>query len=348
MKTKVLRVDKSNIDRKKILYAAKIIKKGNLVAFPTETVYGLGADALNAKAVRKIFKVKKRPIDDPIIVHVHSMEQVNKIAKEIPENAIKLMKKFWPGPLTLILRKKKIVPNEVTANLETVAIRMPSHPVANALIKLSGTPIAAPSANLFGRPSPTKAQHVKEDLNGKIPLIIDAGSTTIGLESTVLDLTSKVPTLLRPGKITLEDLKKVLRDVQIHPVVKVRTSKINLKKFKSPGMKYRHYAPKADVILLECNKNLDKRIDKILKEYTKKGKKVALLLTKRRKYKNRNATMVKFLGNKPEIIAKKIFSIFRELDRKAFDAIIVEGVEAKGFGLAIMNRLRKASVKIVN
>ncbi len=281
MKTEILKVDRKKPDLRKISHAAEIIRNGGLVAFPTETVYGLGADALNSKAVKKIFNAKKRPANDPIIVHVYSTKQVKKISEEIPNNAETLMKKFWPGPLTLILKKSKIVPKEVTSGLDTVAVRMPSHPVARALIRFAKTPIAAPSANLFGKTSPTKAVHVKDDLNGRIDVILDGGSTNIGVESTVLDLTSRVPTLLRPGGINLEELRKILGKVQVHPTAKAEKRKIKV--MKSPGMMYRHYAPNADVVIFEYGKNNDVKIKKILREYKDKDKKVALVLTKSKK-----------------------------------------------------------------
>jgi len=254
MKTEIIKIDPKDINFKEISYAAKIIREGGLVAFPTETVYGLGADALNPKAVKGIFKAKKRPMDDPIIVHIYSNKEVYKLVNEDKVKRLKkiiekLMKNFWPGPLTLILKKSEIVPEVVTAGLETIAIRMPSHPIARELIKFSKTSIAAPSANLFGKPSPTKAEHVKEDLYGRINLIIDGGETNIGVESTVLDLTSRIPTILRPGGITLEKLRNVLGEVKVHPTLKGKNIK-NLK-IKSPGMKYRHYAPNAKVYLLQ-------------------------------------------------------------------------------------------------
>jgi len=344
MKTEILKVDKKKPELKKISYAAGIIKEGGLVAFPTETVYGLGADALNATAVRKIFKAKKRPADDPIIVHVYSINQVQELSEKIPTNAKKLMEKFWPGPLTLILKKSKIVPKEVTSGLDTVAIRMPSHPIARALIKSAGKPIAAPSANLFGKPSPTKAEHVKDDLNGRIDVILDGGYTNIGVESTVLDLTSKIPTLLRPGGINLEDLKKVLGKVLVHPAAKAEKKKIEV--MKSPGMMYRHYAPNADVILVEFGKNRNANIKGIIAEYRAKDIKVGVISTTKNKG-NYGANIVKFLGNKPEKIAKKLFGTFRELDKMGAEIIVVEGIETSGLGLAVMNRLRKASCRII-
>ena len=241
---------------KEILHkAVRIIKKGGLVAFPTETVYGLGANALDKKAVRKIFKVKKRPLDNPIIVHIAEIEDLNLLAKNIPEEVKILTKKFWPGPLTLVLFKKKIVPEEVTAGTNTVAIRMPDNEIALRLIRSSGVPIAAPSANLAGKPSSTIAQHVFEDLGDKIDLIFDGGPTKIGVESTVVDLTVQPPQILRPGGISFEELKRVIKNIQLHPSLlsEIRFASQLFNGVKSPGMKYRHYAPKASLILVEGN-----------------------------------------------------------------------------------------------
>ncbi|MEK6958364.1 MAG: L-threonylcarbamoyladenylate synthase, partial [archaeon] len=251
MNTKILKIDSRKPEAKKILEAARIIRKGGLVAFPTETVYGLGANAFNTEAVRKIFRAKGRPFDDPLIVHVCSEKQVYELAEEVAFEAKVLMDKFWPGPLTIVMRKSKKVPAITTANLGTVAIRMPKNRIACALIRKAGVPIAAPSANTFSRPSPTTAGHVLADLKGKIPLILDGGTTRIGIESTVIDLSGKKPVLLRPGAVTLEQLQKTIGKVQVHGAVKSTPGKNKKKIFAlAPGMKYRHYAPKAKVILV--------------------------------------------------------------------------------------------------
>jgi L-threonylcarbamoyladenylate synthase len=340
MKTRIIRIDINNIDNEKINLAAKIIKKGGLVGFPTETVYGLGANALDAKAVKKIFEVKKRPSDDPIIIHVSSPGDVYKLAREVPDGAKKLMKKFWPGPLTLVLKKSEIVQGIVTSGLDTVAIRMPSHPVAHSLIKTAKTPIAAPSANLFGKPSPTSAEHVKEDLDGKIDIILDSGETNIGVESTVIDLTSNIATVLRPGGITLEELEKVLGKVKLHPAAKAEKKKI--KKFKSPGMIDRHYAPDADVIVIEgkTKEDVKRKIQELAEKYKQERKKVGIMITDKNSY---DADIVKFVGKNLDTIAKNLFKTLREFDKEKVDIIIVEGVKTKGLGLAIMNRLKKAA-----
>ena len=259
MKTRIIRIAESggqkNAD-KKISYAAQIIRRGGIVAFPTETVYGLGANALDTKAVRKIFRAKGRPSDDPLIVHIADEHQLYELASYVPLQAKILMDKFWPGPLTIVLRKSKKVPRITTGGLDTVAIRMPSHSVALELLCAAGVPIAAPSANLFGRPSPTSAQHVLEDLNGKINAVLDGGRTRIGVESTVLDLSGKTPELLRPGKITIGQLQKIIGKIKVHPLVRSQPRKGGKKAAaRSPGLSYRHYAPAAEVILVEGPKN---------------------------------------------------------------------------------------------
>lgn len=329
MKTKILKLTPNNPQKLKIQEAAKIINLGGLVAFPTETVYGLGANAFNEKAIAKIFLAKERPADDPLIVHISETTALEKIVLEIPDCAQKLIKQFWPGPLSLIFKKGSLIPTNVTAGLDTVAIRMPSNKIALQLIKLSGIPIAAPSANLFGKPSPTIAQHVINDLDGKIDLIIDGGPTDIGVESTILDVTTTPPTLLRPGGITLEMIEKVIGKIEIHPLTIDKSSIIEIK---APGMSYKHYAPLAKVILLEGNTNAVMRIGKQLaREYNLSGKKVGFLKNKKDLYR----------------FAKTLFKSFRKFDQDHFDVIIVGGVPETGLGLAIMNRLRRAATEII-
>ena len=341
MKTKIIKINPKKPEISKIKEAAEIIKKGGLVAFPTETVYGLGANTFNQKAVKKIFQVKKRPFTDPIIVHIANKKDIYKLAKKIPKRVKKLIDKFWPGPLTLVLKKRKIVPKIVTGGLETVAIRMPKNKIALSLIKESKVPIAAPSANLFGRPSPTTAQHVKEDLLNKIELIIDGGPTKIGLESTVIDLTTRPVTLLRPGGITLEKLKKILGEIKIHPTVFKKTK---LKISKSPGMMSRHYAPRANLFLIEGEeKKVKNKIQQLIKKYKKK-KIGVLTVNKNHFYK---ADLVKFVGKDFSTIAKNLFKFLREFDKKNIEIIFAEGTDERDLGLAIMNRLRKASYKII-
>ncbi|MEM3399728.1 MAG: L-threonylcarbamoyladenylate synthase [Candidatus Micrarchaeia archaeon] len=341
METRIIKISTSDLDESGIRLAAKILRNGGLVAFPTETVYGLGADALNPRAVRKIFEVKGRPKDDPLIVHIADKKDIHKLARDIPDCAEEIMGKFWPGPLTLIFKKRRIVPKITAGGLNTVAVRMPDNPIALALIKSAKKPIAAPSANLFGRPSPTSAKHVLDDLGGKIDAIIDGGKTKIGVESTVLDLTAKPPVILRPGGITLEELREVLGEVRVyHPGEK------NDEKPLSPGMKYRHYAPRADVLLIlgDYRRRVEK-IRELAENYRKTGKKVGIMaIRKNRRYE---ADSIKFAGSDAKTIAKNLFRVLREFDDEKVDVIIAEGIEDRGLGLAIMNRLKKAAYRVV-
>ena len=340
----ILKVDSEKPDPAKIQIAAQVIQKGGLVAFPTETVYGLGADALNPDAVLALFEAKKRPLDNPPIVHVANASEVYRLVQEVSKKAELLMKTFWPGPLTLVFKRSILIPNVTVAGLDTVAIRMPKHKVALALIKQSGLPIAAPSANLAGTPSPTTAKHVYEDLNGRIDVILDGGATNIGVESTVVDLTVDPPMVLRPGGTSFEALKKVLGDVKLHPFVQAE-EELPLEKIRSPGMKHRHYAPKAEVILVEGAPGaVTSKIKELSESYRLKGEKVGILATDETQaaYK---ADVVKSLGSRFNlaVVAQNLFRLLREVDAENVDVIIAEGVSSEGIGLAIMNRLRKAS-----
>ena len=342
--TILLKVDSQQPDLKQVQTAAKIIRKGGLVAFPTETVYGLGADALNSKAVLALFKAKKRPLDNPPIVHVENINDVHTLTEQIPPEADKLMKKFWPGPLTLVFKRSKAVPDVTVAGLDTVAIRMPNHPVALALIKESRCPIAAPSANLAGKPSPTSAEHVFTDLNGRIDAILDAGPTRIGVESTVLDLSSEPAMILRPGGTSLEALKSVLGDVKLHPFV-VAEKELAVEKARSPGMKHRHYAPKAPVIVVEgVIQAVMATVKSLICDYWMQGKRVGVLATAETAWAY-EADVVKSLGSRRNVdgMAANLFRVLREFDEENVDVIIAESVPTEGLGLAVMNRLRKAS-----
>lgn len=342
--TLVLKVDSQNPELEKIRVAASFIKKGGLVAFPTETVYGLGADALNPKAVLALFEAKKRPLDNPPIVHVGKTEDVYQLVKHVPKKAEMLMERFWPGPLTLIFKRSEIVPSVTVAGLDTIAIRMPRHNVALALLRESGCPIAAPSANLAGKPSPTSAEHVLEDLNGRIDAVLDAGPTSIGVESTVLDLTSDPPQILRPGGAPYEDLKKVLGRVEIHPVA-VADKEVPIEKVRSPGVKHKHYAPKAEVIVVEGEvQAIVKKTVELAEEHARRGLKVGILATDETAA-NYEGYVVKSLGSRGDLatIAKNLFRLLREFDVENVDVIIAEGVPPKGLGLAVMNRLRRAA-----
>lgn len=334
METEIIRINPP--DRKELGRAARYIQKGELVAFPTETVYGLGANALDGEAVAKIFKAKNRPCDNPLIVHISDQKMLEGLVTKIPQKAGILMEKFWPGPLTIIFPKSKAVPDNVTCGLQTVAVRMPSHPIARELIRVSGVPIAAPSANISGKPSPTQVEDVIEDLNGKVACIIDGGDCEVGVESTVLDLNTDVPTILRPGGVSKEELEKVLGKVEVHAG--------SAEKPASPGMKYRHYAPKATVVLVE-GLQARKAIGEIAAHHMRDKKKVGVLVVG--EVKTLRADAVMSMGTKSDEVARNLFRMLREMDRIGVDVIVVEGVEEKGRGLAVMNRLRKAASQFI-
>lgn len=342
--TVVLKVDPNKPCIKKIQVAADIIRKGGLVAFPTETVYGLGADAMNPNAVLALFKAKNRPLDNPPIVHIENISAVYELTAYVPPKAVPLMRQFWPGPLTLIFKRSRHVPDVTVAGLETIAIRMPKHNVALALIKESGCAIAAPSANLAGKPSPTSANHVLADLNGRIDAILDGGSTYVGVESTVLDLSVDPPQVLRPGGTPVEALRKVLGDVVLHPFV-VAEEEVPIEKARSPGMRHKHYAPNAKVILVEGPlQAVIGKIKELAESYRREGVKVGVLATDET-IAEYAAVVVKSLGSRfnLEAIARNLFSLLREFDDEGVEVIIAEGVPSEGLGLAVMNRLRKAS-----
>ncbi|UNC93978.1 L-threonylcarbamoyladenylate synthase [Candidatus Contubernalis alkaliaceticus] len=326
--------------KKDIQQAAEIIRRGGLVAFPTETVYGLGANAFSAPAVERIFRAKGRPGDNPLIVHISGGEGLGELVSEVPQNFRLLAEKYWPGPLTMVLPKGLRVPREVTAGLDTVALRMPQHPVALALIRTARLPIAAPSANLSGRPSPTTAEHVLEDLAGRIQFLLDGGPCTVGLESTVLDLTHKVPLLLRPGGVTLEQLQETLGEVQVLDSMEFKDEAPP-----SPGLKYRHYAPRAPMFLVEGEPSrVVKEIQKICRENRLKGRRVGLLVTEEnRAYFRAEAIEVLGFRSSPEEMASRLFDSLRRLDTAGVDLILAETFEKTGMGLALMNRLCRAA-----
>ncbi len=342
--TKVYKVNPDAPEPEKIAAAAEIIKAGGLVAFPTETVYGLGADALDADAVLALFAAKNRPLDNPPIVHVADSKDVYKLAEEVSVKAELLVQQFWPGPLTLVMRRYPDVPDVTTAGLETIAVRMPKHPIALALIRASQTPIAAPSANLAGKPSPTLASHVYADLNGRIDAILDGGATKIGVESTVLDVSVDPPMLLRPGGTPLEALRKAIGEVTLHPFI-VAETELPPEKARSPGMKHKHYAPQAPVILVEGMVPLVMaKIKALLKDCFTEGKRVGVLATDETAWAY-EANVVKSMGSRQnlDMVASNLFRLLREFDNENLDLIIAEAVPTEGLGLAVMNRLRKAS-----
>uniref|UniRef100_UPI00195DB828 L-threonylcarbamoyladenylate synthase n=1 Tax=Alkaliphilus hydrothermalis TaxID=1482730 RepID=UPI00195DB828 len=342
MDTRILEVDPSSIKEEILAEGSKILKNGGTVAFPTETVYGLGANGLDPNAVKKIFIAKGRPADNPLILHIANPQDVEPLVMEIPEVAIKLMETFWPGPLTLLMKKSSIVPKETTGGLDTVGIRIPQHPIARKLIEGAGVPVAAPSANVSGKPSPTKAEHVIKDLTGKVDAIVAGGNSDVGVESTVLDLTVEPPTILRPGGITKEMLEMILPEVAIDPALEDKNFTMSPK---SPGMKYTHYAPKADVTIIKGQ--LDKVVDEMMavqKKCQSEGRVIGVICTDETE-KFFGNHLVKSMGSRsnPKEIAANLFRILREFDETDVEVIIAEAVEETGLGQAIMNRLMKAA-----
>lgn len=343
IKTELLKIGDLEGDLEKIKRAASLIRQGQVVAFPTETVYGLGANALDPGAVDKIFKAKGRPADNPLIVHIDNIDSWSMLVETIPDQALDLAEAFWPGSLTIILKKKDLVSDKVTAGLDTVAVRMPSHPVARKLIELSACPIAAPSANLSGKPSPTKALHVMEDMQGRIPMILDGGDANVGLESTVLDLTFDLPIILRPGGVTREMLELVLGEVLLDP--SVFSSLEEGQKPRSPGSKYKHYAPKAQVTIYKGRQDrLIAGISKEAQRLIQAGQRVGILTTDENKASYKDG-IIRSMGSRqrPEDLARVLFSLLREFDDLGVDHILAEGVDTKNEGLAVMNRLARAA-----
>lgn len=322
--------------------AGEILKSGGLVAFPTETVYGLGADGLNEDASKKIYAAKGRPSDNPLIIHITNMDALEKIVKEVPEVARIVAEKYWPGPLTMIFKKADCVPYGTTGGLDTVAVRMPVHEVARAVIDAGGGYIAAPSANTSGRPSPTTADHVKEDLSGKIEMIVDGGPVDIGVESSILDVTVEPPMILRPGAITKEMLEDLIGEVAVDQTLIKPDSKIVPK---APGMKYRHYAPKADLTIVEgCVENVIDSINHLADEKIKEGFKVGIIGTEESVNKYVQGD-IKCVGTREDetTIANHLYGILREFDTDKVDYIFSESFDKDGIGSAVMNRLLKAA-----
>lgn len=345
--TTIIKMNESEIDSviniKMMQQAGKIIKDGGLVAFPTETVYGLGADALRAEASKEIYAAKGRPSDNPLIVHICRIEDMEQIVADVPETARLLADAFWPGPLTMVLKKNSRVPYETTGGLDTVAVRMPANKIALALIREGGGYIAAPSANTSGRPSPTLAEHVYEDMEGKIPLIIDGGEVGIGIESTIIDLTDGIPVILRPGYITMEMLSEVIGKVQADPAILAEAA--SWRRPKAPGMKYRHYAPKAEMILVEGD--LDKvvaKINELAQEQIAAGSSVGIIGTRETVERYGHGTVFS-IGERQEeeTIAHNLYKTLRKLDQSGVDIIYSESLSTPQMGQAVRNRLLKAA-----
>lgn len=343
MDTIIEKVDPAHIDTDVMEQAGKLIAEGELVAFPTETVYGLGGDALDPDASRRIYAAKGRPSDNPLIVHIADFGDMKRVAREVPEQAKKLADAFWPGPLTMIVWKSDAVPEATTGGMQTVAVRMPNHPVALELIRRSGCLIAAPSANTSGRPSPTEAQHVAEDLSGKIAMILDGGPVGIGIESTIIDLTEEKPMILRPGYITPEMLSEVLQEeVVIDPGI---IAADDTRKPKAPGMKYKHYAPKAEMIIVDGAQDaVIHKINELTAVKRAEGKKVAVIATDETKDRY-DAQVILSMGKRADedAIAQHLYKILRECDELDVGEIYSECFQTPRIGQAIMNRLLKAA-----
>lgn len=340
--TVIIRLNEEDIDNEQLKKPAEVLKNGGLVAFPTETVYGLGANALDEDAVASIFKAKGRPSDNPLIVHIYDESQLSELVSELPKDAQMLMDKFWPGPLTLIFKKSDKIPSKISAGLETVAIRMPKNKIALKLIEEANLPIAAPSANTSGRPSPTNSEHVIEDLAGRVDLVIDGGQTGVGLESTVLDLTGDIPLILRPGGVTYEDLTKLLGKVEYDPAIEDMTDDI---KPRSPGQKYRHYSPKAEMEIFSGD--IDQVVEAIRLKASlssKKGLRVGILASDETKDRYKLNNLIS-MGSRKELstIGANLFQVLREFDKLEVDLILSECVEETEIGKAIMNRMKKAA-----
>ena len=342
METKVITIDHKAMDEGVLQEAGRIIREGGLVAFPTETVYGLGGDALNKESSKKIYEAKGRPSDNPLIVHICKMEDLKSIVEEIPEDVKRLAEAFWPGPLTIIMKKSELVPKETTGGLDTVAVRMPSHPVALKFIEYAGGYVAAPSANVSGRPSPTKAKYVIEDMTGRIDMILDGDGIDIGLESTIVDMTGEKPEILRPGYITKDMLEKVLGEVSVDKTI----LDINCTDApKAPGMRYRHYAPKGQLTIVEGKAEVTiEKINELTKEAHAKGEKVGIIGTEETKHKYQGDS-IKSAGKRSDedSIARTLYTILREFDDEGITVIYSESFSECAMGQAIMNRLLKAA-----
>lgn len=343
METKLLKIDPERFQTDELEGACQILRNGGLVAFPTETVYGLGGDALRPEAAKKIYAAKGRPSDNPLIIHIAKEASLYEVAEEVPRKAEILMEKFWPGPLTMIFKKKEKVPYSTTGGLETVAVRMPVHPVAMELIRASGVLLAAPSANISGRPSPTRAEHVVEDLQGRVDLIIAGGPVGIGLESTILDMTEEIPVILRPGYITKDMLEQEIGEVAVDPALLKKPDEHTVAK--APGMKYRHYAPKGSMFIVEGEMEAAaKKINALVEAHRKKGEKAAIIATEESKALYPAGEVYSIGARKSEgSIAAGLYDILRKMDEIGAEYIYAESFKEDRLGAAIMNRMLKAA-----
>lgn len=347
MKTQIVSLtrgeDKETLHAK-LAQAGEVIKNGGLVAFPTETVYGLGGDALNEESAKKIYAAKGRPSDNPLIVHIADMEHLEKIVREVPENVRKLAKAFWPGPLTMIMKKSDVVPYQTTGGLDTVAVRMPGHPIALIFIRESGGYVAAPSANLSGKPSPTTAKYVIQDMDGRIDMILDAymGSGTIGIESTIVDMTSEIPMILRPGYITQEMITNIIGKTDTDVTIFDNSSN---RAPKAPGMKYRHYAPKGELVIVEGEpEKVVNYINAQAKLHAQNGEKTGVIGTSER-INEYQADSIKDAGRHDDMlsVAGRLYTFLREFDDENVAYMYSESFSSAGIGQAVMNRLLKAA-----
>lgn len=344
METKIIKIDREHPDMEALKEAGKLLAAGALVAFPTETVYGLGGDGLQETAAARIYAAKGRPSDNPLILHIADIKALEVLAVEVPPLAYRLAEQFWPGPLTMILKKSDIVPYGTTGGLDTVAIRMPSDEIAREIIRASGTYIAAPSANLSGRPSPTKAEHVIEDLSGRIEMIVDGGDSDIGLESSIIDLSGEVPMILRPGYITKEDFEQVVAEVEYDSAV-LATKPQESVVAKAPGMKYRHYAPKGQITIVEGEPSaVVEKINALVAEKEAEGIRVAVLCAEETKDQYQCQHVYSLGSRKSEKeISAHLFDTLRTFDTEQMEVIYSESFEDTKLARAIMNRLRKAA-----
>ncbi len=344
MDTIIIKAEDQKLSSEDLEAAARILREGGLVAFPTETVYGLGANALDASAARKIYEAKGRPADNPLIVHIPEVKDLKTLAREIPDKAYQLARVFWPGPLTIILKKRDCVPYGTTGGLDTVAIRLPANQIARSVIAASGVYVAAPSANLSGKPSPTKAEHVIKDMSGRIDMIIDGGKATLGLESTIVDLSGEHPVILRPGCITRAMLENVIGGLEVDPAILGQKPDPQMAP-KAPGMKYRHYAPEGKLTIYEGATGLVvDAINQKAKEKQESGKCVGIIATDETRNLYRYGT-VKTIGSRKDeaSIAAGLYEILREFDDLHAEYIYTESFADNSLGYAIMNRLLKAA-----